>query len=267
LSPEQVVSSPALGATDAGLGLVAAGDVAGDAAVAWVQGSGASTCIVAAQLYQVPGGFVPAHSFTYATTGTPTLSWSPAAELWGSPQYVVKLDGVQIAQTPALFLTTPIPNGRHVYQVTAVNQAGLSSAAPSATVFVDTVAPSVSFTVRGTFIVKARQQLSVRYGDPPPPGLPASAASGVATVLVKWGDGTSARIRRTSASHVYTRTRKFTITITATDRAGNATVVKKTITIKPKPKPKKKRKRRKPKGHKAGVATARLTIDAARGPQ
>lgn len=273
LGPEQVLSSPALGATDADQGLVAAGDVSGDAAVAWVQGSGAATSIVAAQMYQVPGGFVPARSFTYATTATPTLSWSGAAELWGSPQYVVNLDGVQIGQTPALSLTTPIANGRHVYQVTAVNQAGLSTPAPAATVFVDTVAPSVSFTVGGTRVVKTRQQLSVRYSDPPPPGLPPSAASGVATVLVKWGDGTTGRIRRTTASHVYTRTRKFTITVTATDRAGNVTVVKKTITIKPKPKPKpkpkrsKKRKSTKPKGHKAAVAVARLTIVDARGPQ
>ena len=43
LDPEQVVSSPALGPTDADQGLAAAGDVAGDAAAAWVQGSGAST--------------------------------------------------------------------------------------------------------------------------------------------------------------------------------------------------------------------------------
>jgi hypothetical protein len=266
-SPEVVLSSPTLGATDANRGLVAAGDVSGDAAVAWVQGSGAGTYIVAAQLYQAPGGFVPAQSFTYETTATPTLSWSGAAELWGSPQYVVKLDGVPIAQTQALSLTTPMANGRHVYQVTAVNQAGLSTAASPATVFVDTVPPRVSFTVRGTFIVKTRLRLSVRYSDPPPPGLPASAASGVATVFVTWGDGTTARIRRTSASHVYTRTRRFTISITATDRARNVTVVKKTVTIKAKSKHKKKRKGRKPRGHKAAAAVARVTTDAAREPR
>src|SRR6202044_2668302 len=131
--------------------------------VAWVQGSGAGTSIVADQMYQLPGGFVPARSFTYATTATPTLSWSGAAELWGSPEYVVKLDGVPVGETPALSLATPITNGRHVYQVTAVNQAGLSTPAPAATVFVDTVAPSVSFTVHGTSVVKTREQLRVRY--------------------------------------------------------------------------------------------------------
>ncbi len=71
LLPEQVISTPALGATDADLGLAAAGDVAGDAAAAWVQGSGASTSIVAAQLFQAPGGFVPSNSFRYVVTGVP----------------------------------------------------------------------------------------------------------------------------------------------------------------------------------------------------
>ena len=263
-SPEEVVSSPTLGATDADQGLVAAGDVSGDAAVAWVQGTGAGTYIVAGQLYQAPGGFVPARSFTYATTSTPTLSWSGAAELWGSPQYAVRLDGTLIAQTTATSAAAPMSNGRHVYQVTAVNQAGLSTPAPPGTVFVDKVAPRVSASIRGTSIVATRERLTVRYSDLPPPGLPRSAASGVATVSVNWGDGTIARIRRTSASHVYTRTRRYTVTITATDRAGNRTVLKKTITIKHKPKPRKKRKGKGKKGKRATARRAVLHISASR---
>ena len=257
-SPEEVVSSPALGTTDAAAGLVAAGDVSGDAAVAWVQGTGAGASIVAGQLYQTPGGFVPARSFMYATTSTPTLAWSDAAELWGSPQYVVKLDGTVIAQTTATSTVASTSNGRHAYQVTAVNQAGLSTPAAPATVFVDTVRPRVSASIRGTAIVKTRERLTVGYSDPPPPRLPRSAASGVATVYVNWGDGTIARIRRTSASHVYTRTRRVTVTILATDRAGNATVVKKRLRIKPKPKPKKKHKGK--KGKKGKGARARRAV-------
>ncbi|MBV9000758.1 MAG: hypothetical protein JO304_16975, partial [Solirubrobacterales bacterium] len=42
LGPEQVVSSPTQGQTDAARGLAAGGDVGGDAAIAWVQGTGAS---------------------------------------------------------------------------------------------------------------------------------------------------------------------------------------------------------------------------------
>ena len=59
LNPEQVVSTPDLGPTNAAVGLAAGGDISGDAAIAWVQGSGASTRIVAAQLFQGPGGSPP----------------------------------------------------------------------------------------------------------------------------------------------------------------------------------------------------------------
>ena len=231
LGPEEVVSNPALGPTDADLGLAAGGDTSGDGAVAWVQGSGASASIVAAQLYQAPGGFVFDHSFQYQTTAAPILAWSPAAELWGSPDYVVRVGGAVVATTTGQAAQVPLSNGRHVVSVTAVNQAGLTSVAPNATVFVDTVAPKASFKLSGSLVVKTRVALRATYSDPPPRGLPKSDASGVRTVVVKWGDGSQTRIRRTTASHVYTRARTYTVTVIATDRAGNTTVVRKKIKI------------------------------------
>ncbi len=245
LSPEQVVSDPSLGATDADQGLAAAGDVAGDAAAAWVQGSGASTSIVAAQLFQPPGGFVPSNSFRYVVTALPVLFWSPSSELWGAPTYVLRIDGVQVGQTTALELMSPAPltNGRHTYQLSAVNLAGVTTNAPAATLFVDTVAPHASWKLTGSSIVGTREQLRINYTDPPPAGLPKSTASGVSTVYVNWGDGSPrARIRRTTAGHVYRRIRPATITITLTDRAGNKTVIVHKLKIKAKPKPKKHKK-------------------------
>ncbi|HWE09891.1 MAG TPA: hypothetical protein VG325_11080 [Solirubrobacteraceae bacterium] len=238
LGPEQVVSSPSLGATDADQGLQAAGDVAGDAAVAWVQGSGTTTRIVAAQLYQAPGGFAPSDSFHYSTSARPLLSWSPSSQLWGGPRYVVKVDGTVVGQTTATQFVLPAPliDGRHVYQVTAVNQAGLATAARAATVFVDTVKPRVTATITGTRAIRHQLRLTVRYSDPPPAGLPKSAASGVSTVYAGWGDGaTRSRIRRTTTTHVYKRKRTYTVTVTVTDRAGNRTVVKKRLVIATKP--------------------------------
>jgi hypothetical protein len=254
LGPEQVVSTPTLGATDADKGLVAGGDVAGDAAAAWVQGSGASTSIVAAQLFQAPGGFAASYGFSYATAATPLLKWSAASELWGAPTYALRIDGTQVGQTTAtqMVAPAPLPNGRHVYQLSAINRAGVSTNSPAATVFVDTVPPRATWKLRGTPIVKNREQLRVSYADPPPPGLPTSAASGVATVFVNWGDRSPrARIRRTTAAHVYTRIRTYTITITLTDRAGNRTVIVHKLKIKAKPKPKPKPKKHK-KGKKRG---------------
>jgi hypothetical protein len=248
LGPEQVVSDPSLGATDTDQGLAAAGDVAGDAAAAWVQGSDASTSIVAAQLFQAPGGFVPSNSFRYVVTATPALLWSPSSELWGAPTYLLRIDGVQVGQTTALQLAAPAPltNGRHTYQLSAVNLAGVTTNAPGATVFVDTVPPRASWKLKGSSIIGTREQLRISYTDPPPAGLPQSAASGVSTVYVNWGDGSPrARIRRATASHVYRRIRTDTITITLTDRAGNKTVIVHKLKIKAKPKPKKPKKHRK----------------------
>ena len=71
----------------------------------------------------------------------------------------------------------------------------------------------------------------------------------MSTVYVNWGDGSPrARIRRTTASHVYTRIRTDTITITLTDRAGNKTVIVHKLKIKAKPKPKKHKKGKAKKG-------------------
>jgi hypothetical protein len=254
LNAEQVVSNPAFGATDADEGLVAAGDVAGDAAAAWVQGSGASTSIVAAQLFQPPGGFVPSNSFRYVTAASPLLFWSPSAELWGGPIYTLRIDGVPVGQTTATQMVAPAPlaNGRHTYQLSAVNRAGLTTNAPVATVFVDTVAPRAHWKLTGSSIVGTREQLRISYTDPPPAGLPTSAASGVSTVYANWGDGSPrARIRRTTASHLYTRIRTDKITITLTDRAGNRTVIVHKLKIKAKPKPKPKKHKKGKKGAKA----------------
>ncbi len=251
LGPEEVISSPTLGATNADQGLAAAGDVAGDAAAAWVQGSGASTSIVVAQLFQAPGGFVASYGFRYVTTATPVLKWSPASELWGAPTYALRIDGIPVGQTTATQMAAPaaLSNGRHVYQLGATNRAGVSTNSPAATVFVDTVPPRATWKLSGPSIVKTRELLRVSYTDPPPAGLPASAASGVATVFVRWGDGSPrARIRRTSASHVYTRIRTYTITITLTDRAGNRTVIVHKLKIKAKPKKHRKGKRTKKAG-------------------
>jgi PKD domain len=265
LGPEQVVSDPSLGASDAHAGLVAAGDVSGDAAIAWVQGSGTSTRIVAAQLFQAPGGFVASNSFRWSTTAAPQFMWSGAAELWGPPTYVLRVDGAAVAQTTAGQVVTPTPlsDGRHSYQLTAVNLAGLSSSSAPATIFIDTVAPRATWKLTGTSIVNTSEHLRVAYTDPPPTGLPRTAASGVDTVYVKWGDGSpKARIRRTTASHVYKRIGTYTITLTIQDRAGNTTVITHKVKIKAKPKPKKKKRRKAKKAHTArATARGQLVID------
>ncbi len=231
LGPEEVVSSPSLGPTDADLGLFADGDLAGDAAIAWVQGSGAQTQIVTAQLFQAPGGMTPSALFQYSRTVNPVLSWSPASELWGSPVYTVKVGGVVVGQTTGTQFQVPVAltQGRHSWQVTATNLAGLTNSSQGSTVFVDTVAPDVTLKVTGQRRVGDRLHASISYTDAPR-GIRHADASGVKTVQIKWGDGSKAYVTH-SAYHVYKRARRYVVTVIVFDRAGNRTVVTRKVKI------------------------------------
>jgi hypothetical protein len=231
LNPEQVLSSSSAGPTNADLGLAAGGDLAGDAAVAWVQGTGDQTQIVAAQLFQNPGSFSPLSAFGYSTRVTPTLSWSPASEVWGSPTYEVKLDGALIAQTTSTTVGVPaaLAQGRHTWQVAAVNRAGGATLAHSATVLVDSLPPTVRVRITGQRHPGRPLHAYVRAYDTRP-GLPGGQVSGVRSVQLKWGDG-SKPLHRATSVHAYRRRRTYVLTVIAIDRAGNQAVVTRKIRI------------------------------------
>ncbi len=233
LGPELVASTPVLGSTDADAGLVAGGDVAGDGALAWVQGSGASTRIVAAQMYQPPGSFAASRRITYTRSTTPVLSWSPSRQSWGPLSYQVTLDGVAVGRTGATAFrpSVPLSEGPHTYQVMAINAAGVTRPANPATVLVDTIAPSARVSLSGTRRVGASVRLQVRYSDVRAPE-PAADASGVASVSVAWGDGVRAKIGHLK-SHAYRRPGLYRLTVTVTDRAGNKATVLRFLRIVP----------------------------------
>jgi hypothetical protein len=261
LNPEQVISTAGLGPTNAGKGLAVTGDLSGDTVASWVQGTGAGTQIVAGQLYQTPGSFVPLQAFRYADSLNPILSWSTASELWGPLNYVVTFDGAPVGQTggTSARVLTPIGQGPHTWQVTAVNQAGLSTVARAGTVFVDTIKPQVSFKLTGSPTVGSTVRIAIKDNDAPRP-LPRSQSSGIKSVQVKWGDGAKPFLKKTSATHVYKRRRSYVVTVIVKDRASNRTVVTRKLTIKPKSRPKNKKGKGKPKAKKAGTShLARVT--------
>jgi hypothetical protein len=239
LGPELVVSSPAAGATDVARGLAAAGDVGGDAAIAWVQGTGASTVIVAERLYQPPGAAAPPKSLAYSRTPQPVLGWGASSQRWGPITYTVTLDGVQVGQTggTTIQVPTPLNDGPHSWRVTTSNPAGLTSTSSNARVFVDTVAPTVSVAVHGPRRTGVETVLRLTYRDAPPAGLPAGDASGVAGLTVRWGDGTVTRVKPGTHRlvHVYRRARRYSVTIVIVDKAGNARTLVHRVQIKKPP--------------------------------
>ena len=244
LGAETVVSSPLQGPTDAADGLAAGGDVNGDGAVAWVQGIPSARAILAAQLYQPPGGFHALQTRAYARGVHPVLRWSPAREAWRL-RYVVTVDGLQVAQASATAVRTPaVLDGPHNWQVTAVNPAGLQSTTRPAMVFVDTQPPTVKFSVKGTRQIGKRLGVVITDADLPPEGQPPTDASGLAKVTLNWGDHTLIRLgtKRHRSFHTYLNPGHYRITVTAVDRAGNTTRVLVTVKVKPKPHPKKNKK-------------------------
>lgn len=255
--PELVVSSPVPGPTNATAGLAAAGDFSGNAALAWVQGTGDSTQIIADQLYQPPSAFAATAKFRYVRSARPVLSWSQSRDHWGPVRYAVTIDQAQIYQTSGTSLLVPglLGNGPHTWLVTASNPVGLAVSTQAARVWVDTVPPVIQLTVTGVRRVGRTVRMSVTASDSPP-SVPPGGASGVASVVIRWGEGKSLRIRH-SLSHVYTHPGAYKLSVVAVDRAGNRATLVREVQIKPKPKPRAKKKKKKhqpPTRHRATLA-------------
>jgi hypothetical protein len=239
--PAQVLSIPGLGPTDAAAGLAAGADISADVAVGWVQGPSGERQIEVAQLYQPPGSFGASTSFQYARTVQPVLAWSASRDLWGV-NYRLFIDGTQVATSTATKSSVPpLTQGRHTWNVEAVNDGGLTSSSSPATVFVDTNPPSLDVTVTGKPQVGKQLHVYVIYSDTPPGGTPADG-SGVSLVTVNWGDGHEYVIKH-GKFHAYAKPGRYRITVTASDRAGNTNTNTTVVQIRPKPKPKPKHKR------------------------
>jgi hypothetical protein len=245
LGPEMVVSTPTQGPTDAADGLAVAGDVSGDAAVAWLQGAAGAGELAVEQMYQGPGPFSARKSLLYQRSPYPVLSWTAAHELWGPMTYTVSVDGNQVAQTNATAVRVPtaVADGPHSWQVSGANVAGQQSHTRPVTVFVDTVPPVASVVLSGHPEVGSTLHAYINYVDLPPAGEPPSDASGVATVTVGWGDGKPALLRPGyhRVVHIYRRTGRYRITVLVTDKAGNTTRSVTPVKVQ-KPKTKKKGK-------------------------
>jgi hypothetical protein len=249
LGSEEVISTPGQGPTDAADGIAAAGDIAGDAAIVWLQGTPGALAVMAEQMYQPPGPIFP-KSPRLENTPNLLLQWSAAHEPWGPMNYTVALDGTQVAQTTstAVRVATTVADGPHTWQVMGANPAGQTTQAGAATVFVDTVPPTAVMTLYGRPLAGTRLHVYVTYRDLPPAGEPVSDALGVATVTVRWGDRTVVRLKRGfhRSFHAYKRPGRYVISLLVTDRAGNVTREIIRVVIKRKP----KAHRKKPAGHR-----------------
>ena len=233
---EQVISRGELGPTAAADGLFAAGDDAGNIAVAYVQDvPGKGRAIAVATVDQPPGRFAVARIRGFLRSDRPTLSWTTSRELWGR-FFRVAIDGVEVGVTGRRSFrpSAPLAQGAHTLQVIALDHRGQQYAARPSTVKVDSVPAFVRARVSGPRRAEALLRLAVQATDTPT-GTARKAVgvttSGVREVLVDWGDRTPGQRIGRSARHTYARPGRYTLRVLVTDRAGNRSTFRQALKI------------------------------------
>jgi hypothetical protein len=223
------LSRPELGAVDSALGFDVASDRGGGAVAAWVQGTGAERRIVAGYFDRPPGRFLGYTGARCCRGPLPVLTWQTPFELWGPLRYEVSVDGTLVGQsaTPTLTLTQPLAGGTHTWQVRALDVRGQATRSKTRVLRIDDRRPllSVGYKRHGRVVT-----LGVRGRDDTSSG---RLASGVASVVVSWGDRTPVATARSGlrATHRYRRKGSYELTVTARDKAGNETLDKRTVRI------------------------------------
>jgi hypothetical protein len=226
--PDTLLTDPALGPVDPAAGFDAAGDRTGDFAFAFIQGGADARRLVVAEYDRLPGAFaISTSSKNWRNVVKNPLAWGTALDLWGPLTYTVLVNGKPVAQTQTTKATLPVgalSEGLHTWRVTATDRRGQSVTTAVKPLKVDTVAPTVSFSVKRKKRVAA---VTAKAGDVIPPS---GQASGIKFVRIDWGDGSGFAQAR-SARHSYGRTGSFTVRVSATDKAGNVAVAERVIHI------------------------------------
>jgi PKD domain len=208
-------------------GLTLASDKAGNAVVAWVQGTGRALALgLNDRPPSRPFGTTPEKA---RRTARPTLVWRGSNEIWGATSYQVLVDGQPIgAPTIDTRLAVPadLPEGQHRWTIRATDRRGQVAESKSRRLWIDTTVPRIRrVRIGGDRKPGVLQKVRVTATDGA-----AGVGSGIAATTIDWGDRSLASTRR-SASHRYRRAGRFTIKVTVTDRAGNRAVKRVKITL------------------------------------
>jgi hypothetical protein len=225
--PDSLISNPGFGPVDPAGGFHVAADRVGDFAMAFIQGFGAERRVVAAVYDRNPGWFATTSNSSWRNPTRNALAWGSSTELWGGVTYTVEIDGRPVAQTRQTRLRLApkaVRDGVHTWRVIATDRRGQAFATARRTLRIDTVAPRLRVSVKRKGRVAT---VTARANDVIPRG---GRASGVAYARIDFGDR-SGVVEKRRASHRYTRTGRFTIRVSATDKAGNSTVVRRTVRI------------------------------------
>ena len=197
--------------------------------IAWVQGDGASTQIVTAQLWRPPGGFAPitrpatCGPRARSSPGRPPVSngaRSPTRSASTGPRSRRRLDlaATSRAQRWPAHLAG---DGRQPSRRRDRRPAGAAVRRPGR--------PDAQLQRRGTMRARSRLRLRARYADLPPSGLPPADASGISAATRRLGRWHARNVA--GRGHPPTRRPgRYRVTVSVSDRAGNVTTLTRTLT-------------------------------------
>lgn len=219
---KEVLTAPQGGVID---DLRSAGSGLGDAALAFLQGSGPDAQVAASFVNAPPQQFAVQAPVGFTRARRIPISWDPAEHAIGRVTYDVAVDDEQVASnltaTRATLTADDIGDGVHAIVVTATDGADQPTESTPAEAKVDRRTPRIALRRRG-------RALAITISDGPK-----SSASGVsaAGTSVSFGEGRPLRGRVRVLRHVYRRPGRFRVTVRTRDRAGNPRSLRRTVTI------------------------------------
>lgn len=217
------LTSAQFGALDISRGFDLAGDNDGDALVLFTQGApGAQTVVVAGN--DLPPGKATSVSKWTKSRKRPLITWKTKGDAWGPVTFRVQIAGKTVGSTTALKFTAKkkLKYGKkYKLKVIATDVRGQAVSSSTVRLGVDSRPPTakVKFKRSGK-----RVSVSTAASDG---GTRKRPASGIASIKITWGDGSTKSGGK--GSHKYKSGGKKKVRVTVTDKAGNRRTVGKRI--------------------------------------
>ena len=215
---DKVLTGPRGGVVDE---LKLAGSGTGDGIAAFTQGIGAGRQLVVGVVDAPAQTFAVQAPIDWVNAKTVKIGWDPAKAAIGSLRYTVIVDdgvvGKDLRSTAFALPTGPFADGSRTITVVATDPAGQETSSVPVVLKLDRAKPTMKTRVR------RGRRVEIRLAD---------RSSGVVpeTVKATFGNGRKAS-GSTTLKVRYARPGRYRIVVRATDEAGNAAILRKTVTV------------------------------------
>lgn len=220
--PPAGLTTAGFGGVEPAVGFDVAGDSKGNSLVYFAQGPDYNRTAVVAGFDLPPAK--PTALSKWTKSPKPKVTWKSDGDNWGAVTYAVYIGGKRAGATTKLEFKSPkkIKFGKkYKLRVDAVDVRGQVTRSTTVSLALDTKAPSadVKFARKGRK-VSVRARVSDKGSKKRP-------ASGIESVRINWGDGTTKK--GGSGAHSYASGGKKKVRVTVTDKAGNSRTVAKRV--------------------------------------